>query len=55
MSPYHALGEGGKAGVLRVRTEHTAFLQASIHCRLTSKKWREWFLQLFVSALCQMS
>lgn len=55
MSPYHALGEGEKARVFRVRIEHTAFLKASIHYRLTFKKWRERLLELFVSALCQMS
>jgi len=42
MSPYHALGEGQKIGVLRVRIKHTALLRSSVHYRLTFKKWREW-------------
>lgn len=54
MSPYYGL-EGEKPRVPRMRIEHTAFFLASIRYRLTFKKWREWFLQLFVSALCQMS
>lgn len=47
------LEKGGETRVLRVRIEHTAFLEASLHYRSTYKKWRECFWQLFVP-LCQI-
>lgn len=43
----------GQVRVLRVSIEHTAFLQASVHYRLTLKNWRECFFAAF--CLCSMS